>query len=261
MSGAIAIVPVLLSWLAANAPVDVPGAELPVHTAAEPNPAPAELPRGRSLAVDMTASRDAMLAEPVRPHASRAEQRPALTTRTQTPPAARANIRLSSRYGLRRDPLHGQHRMHHGIDIPGARGTQVNASAAGRVRFAGTAGGYGRMVDIEHGDGVTTRYGHLDRILVQPGMVVSQGETIGLMGATGRATGNHLHFEIRRDGRSVDPLPFLTGAQTGFAAGATLPTQPDDRPLASPAATHVSAFARARNGEAEAAGLDTARAF
>lgn len=262
MSGTIAIVPVLLSWLAANAPVDVPGAELPaVQAPAEAVATPAELPRGRGLAVDMTPARPATMAEPVRSVSSAANLRPAPATQapsaTETPPPARANVRLSSRYGLRRDPLHGQHRMHHGVDIPGQRGTQINASAAGRVRFAGTAGGYGQMVEILHDDGVTTRYAHLDRILVQPGMMVSQGETIALMGATGRATGNHLHFEIRRNGQSIDPLPFLSGTATRFTQAFAAPMERENRPLAAPAPVHVSAFARARADE-ETAGEEDA---
>ncbi len=231
--------PMLLSWLAASAPAAVPAAVAATPAAAEN---PAELPRGRGLAVDMS----------VAPAADQA--RPPISAPTNTPVTApsqretpRAGLRLSSRYGLRRDPLHGRHRMHHGVDIPGRRGTQVQASAAGRVHFAGVAGGYGRMVEIEHGDGVTTRYAHLDQILVPQGGMVSQGDTIGLMGATGRATGDHLHFEIRRNGQSIDPLPFLSGAQSYALAAPAAPQLRADRPLTTPEPSHISAFASSRD--------------
>lgn len=145
--------------------------------------------------------------------------------------------RLSSHFGLRSDPLRRTPRMHAGIDIPGRPGTPIRASADGVVRFAGSAGGYGRMVEIAHPGGLATRYAHLSQILVPPGAPVARGETIALMGSTGRSTGSHLHFEVRRHGLAADPLAFL---------GVAPPSQQtrrlwhvDDRP-------HVSQFARAR---------------
>ena len=108
--------------------------------------------------------------------------------------------------------------MHSGIDIPGPLGTPIRASASGIVRFAGLAGGYGNMIEIDHGDGLETRYGHLSRILVSPGMTIGQGQVLGLMGSTGRSTGSHLHFEVRRDGHPADPLAYLTGRSVTVAA-------------------------------------------
>lgn len=146
--------------------------------------------------------------------------------------------RLSSGFGHRSDPIHGARAMHSGLDMPGAPGTPIRASAGGAVRFAGAAGGYGQMVEIDHGGGLTTRYGHLSRVLVRPGSAVAQGETIALMGSTGRSTGSHLHFEVRAAGRPVDPLPYLTGAPRAQARTAPAATEP--------ALPHLSAFARAR---------------
>lgn len=122
---------------------------------------------------------------------------------------AEALPRLSSRFGYRGDPLLGTPRMHSGIDIPGPLGTPVRASANGTVRFAGTAGGYGRMVEIAHGGGLSTRYAHLSQIFVLPGTPVARGETIALMGSTGRSTGSHLHFEVRQNGRAANPLGYF----------------------------------------------------
>ncbi|HTM96133.1 MAG TPA: M23 family metallopeptidase [Croceibacterium sp.] len=145
---------------------------------------------------------------------------------------------LSSRYGYRPDPLGGGRRFHAGIDIPGPTGAPVLASAAGVVTFAGIAGGYGRMVEIDHGAGLRTRYAHLSRLLVAPGMQIGQGAIVGKMGSTGRSTGPHLHFEVRRDGRTVDPLAYLS-------RGALPPLPSAHRLIAGK--PHVSAFAKARD--------------
>jgi len=142
---------------------------------------------------------------------------------------------ISSRFGRRADPFHRAARMHYGIDIPGRAGTPVQAADSGIVRFAGRAGGYGNLVEIAHGDGLATRYAHLARILVPAGTPVARGDTIALMGSTGRSTGSHLHFELRADGRALDPLPHF---------GRSLDDAP--APIAIPAETHRSAFARAR---------------
>ena len=145
--------------------------------------------------------------------------------------------RISSRFGVRGDPFHRASRMHYGIDIPGRAGTPVRAAETGVVRFAGRAGGYGNLIEITHGGGIATRYAHLARILVPAGVHVSRGETIALMGSTGRSTGSHLHFELREGGRAVDPLPHL--------GSATLPRS--TATVVAPAAPHRSAFARARD--------------
>lgn len=116
---------------------------------------------------------------------------------------------ITSGFGWRRDPLDGHRRFHAGIDIANLRSSVVRASAAGRVRRAGAMGGCGRAVEIVHANGVVSRSCHLQRALVAPGDGVAPHEPIGLMGATGRATGNHLHFELRRAGRPVDPTALL----------------------------------------------------
>lgn len=144
--------------------------------------------------------------------------------------------RISSRFGVRGDPFHRAARMHYGIDIPGHAGTPVRAADDGVVRFAGRAGGYGNLVEIAHGGGLATRYAHLARILVPAGTQVTRGETIALMGSTGRSTGSHLHFELRAGGRAVDPLPHLGGTPL-----------PRTATVLAPAAPHRSAFARARD--------------
>jgi murein DD-endopeptidase MepM/ murein hydrolase activator NlpD len=155
--------------------------------------------------------------------------------------------RLSSRYGYRHDPLGAGHRFHGGIDIPGPAGAPVLASAAGVVTFAGRAGGYGRMVEIDHGGGLRTRYAHLAELLVSAGTQVPTGWTVGRMGSSGRSTGTHLHFEVRRDGRTVDPLAYLSQA----------PMRP--LPAARPWVAdepHVSDFARARARARRTAGAE-----
>ena len=153
--------------------------------------------------------------------------------------------RLSSRFGYRSDPMRRVTRLHAGIDIPGPLGTPVLASGDGVVRFAGSAGGYGHMVEIAHGAGLATRYAHLSRILVRPGEPVARGERIALMGSTGRSTGSHLHFEVRRSGRAADPLPFLESAGGEWRELRRYGQAAADEP-------HISRFARARADHARA---------
>jgi murein DD-endopeptidase MepM/ murein hydrolase activator NlpD len=121
---------------------------------------------------------------------------------------------LSSRMGPRRDPVTGGSDYHSGLDIASERGQPVYATAAGTVRHVGRQGPYGNLIVIDHGFGLETRYGHLDRFLVRPGSQVGRGDTIGLIGATGRATGNHLHYEVVANGRLVNPLRLLTQRPT-----------------------------------------------
>ena len=102
--------------------------------------------------------------------------------------------------------------MHQGIDVSAPRGTPVYATASGRVVFAGRQGAYGNLVVIDHGNGYETLYAHLDRIGVRRGWAVRRGEPIGRVGRTGRATGYHVHYEIRRDGQPLDPAPFMGSA-------------------------------------------------
>lgn len=124
----------------------------------------------------------------------------------------------SSGFGVRYDPFTGMSAMHAGLDMAGSMGEPIYAAAAGTVTTAGRAGAYGNCVEIGHGKGLATRYGHLSAILVHPGEVVKQGEVIARMGSTGRSTGTHLHFEVRIDGRAVNPRPYLDASEYVLAA-------------------------------------------
>ncbi len=116
---------------------------------------------------------------------------------------------LTSRFGLRTDPLTGQLREHDGVDVGAPEGTAIRATADGVVVFAGPRGGYGFAVEVDHGDGVTTLYGHASELLVSAGQTVRAGQEIARVGSTGRSTGPHLHFEVRVGGRAVDPARVL----------------------------------------------------
>jgi murein DD-endopeptidase MepM/ murein hydrolase activator NlpD len=116
---------------------------------------------------------------------------------------------ISSLYGQRTDPFDGDQATHLGIDFAGMPGTQVLAVADGIVSHAGPDGGYGRLIEVTHGNGYVTRYAHNAKLLVKPGDTVRRGDAIALMGSTGRSTGTHLHFEVLRDGRPVNPLAFV----------------------------------------------------
>lgn len=118
-------------------------------------------------------------------------------------------IDMSSTFGMRIDPFVGRPAMHTGIDFRGDVGEAVRATAIGTVASAGWSGGYGKMVEIDHGNGFATRYGHLSEIVVQVGEKVRLGQVVGRMGSTGRSTGPHLHYETRTDGEAVDPQRFL----------------------------------------------------
>jgi murein DD-endopeptidase MepM/ murein hydrolase activator NlpD len=117
---------------------------------------------------------------------------------------------LSSSMGPRRDPVSGEADFHPGLDIVGDKGEPVYATAAGRVVHAGYQGAYGNLIVIDHGFGLETRYGHLSRFNVKQGSRVNRGDVIGSVGATGRATGSHLHYEIHANGRLLNPLQLLT---------------------------------------------------
>jgi murein DD-endopeptidase MepM/ murein hydrolase activator NlpD len=119
---------------------------------------------------------------------------------------------LTGRFGVRSDPLSGEQGFHQGIDISTDEGQPVHATGDGVVEAASFAGDYGNLVVIEHSFGLTTRYGHLSRFAVAPGVAVKRGEVIGYVGATGRATGPHVHYEILINGTSIDPLQLLTTA-------------------------------------------------
>ena len=116
---------------------------------------------------------------------------------------------ITSPFGYRPDPFLGRLALHPGVDLTEAWGAEIHATAAGRVTHAGPMGGYGIMVEIDHGNGLATRYAHLSRALVDEGQEVAQGTVLGKMGSSGRSTGPHLHYEVRVDGEPVDPERYL----------------------------------------------------
>jgi murein DD-endopeptidase MepM/ murein hydrolase activator NlpD len=118
-------------------------------------------------------------------------------------------VEFTSGFGVRSDPFLGRPAMHTGLDFRAATGDPVRATANGKVASSGWMGGYGRMVEVDHGNGLSTRYGHLSEINVKVGDTVRIGQVIGAVGSTGRSTGPHLHYETRIDGDAVDPQKFL----------------------------------------------------
>ncbi len=116
-----------------------------------------------------------------------------------------AASRLTSSFGLRTHPLLGGERLHSGIDLAAPSGTPIRAASDGIVGRAGWAGGYGLLVELDHAAGVETRYGHMSNLAVSAGQRVSRGDVIGWVGSTGRSTGPHLHYELRVNGRAIDP--------------------------------------------------------
>lgn len=159
-----------------------------------------------------------------------AVSRPAFQQPFQTQPAAVASDRqtdtpdgvvrptvgrYSSRFGVRADPIHHTQTAHNGLDIAAREGTPVVAAMAGTVERAGDAGTYGNLVVLRHADGSETRYAHLSAIQVKKGDQVGAGAPLGAVGSTGRSTGPHLHFEVRRDGRPIDPWQLLEGDKVG----------------------------------------------
>jgi murein DD-endopeptidase MepM/ murein hydrolase activator NlpD len=127
-------------------------------------------------------------------------------------------VEFTSGFGVRSDPFLGRPAMHTGLDFRAQMGDPVRATANGKVASAGWSGGYGRMVEIDHGNGLSTRYGHLSEINVKVGDSIKIGQVVGLVGSTGRSTGPHLHYETRIDGEAVDPQKFLR-AGVRLAAG------------------------------------------
>jgi murein DD-endopeptidase MepM/ murein hydrolase activator NlpD len=125
---------------------------------------------------------------------------------------------ITSPFGYRADPFLGRLALHPGVDLAEAYGTEIHAAAAGRVVHAGPAGGYGIMVEIDHGNGLATRYAHMTEALVEEGREVGEGAVLGRLGSTGRSTGPHLHYEVRVDGEPVDPQRYLrAGAELSSA--------------------------------------------
>jgi murein DD-endopeptidase MepM/ murein hydrolase activator NlpD len=144
--------------------------------------------------------------------AAPAEGPPAATTNAlpaasgAAPPAA---TRVTSGFGERTDPLDGTHKFHTGMDLAAPEGAPIRAAADGIVRRAGDRGGYGNAIEIDHGDGVSTLYAHASSVSVQPGDHIARGAQLGEVGQTGRATGPHLHFEVRLEGKPIDPTAAL----------------------------------------------------
>lgn len=126
-------------------------------------------------------------------------------------PAAKPmkNYYLSSKFGSRIDPFTKEVRVHNGLDFAGPYNSRVLAPAGGKVTFTGIRGGFGNSITIDHGNGITTDYAHLGRILVSTGDDVKRGDEIGIQGSTGRSTGQHLHLEVRVDNKRVDPAKFM----------------------------------------------------
>lgn len=119
---------------------------------------------------------------------------------------------LSSHYGVRTDPFTGRQARHHGVDFAGKMGSSIISVASGVVTWAGPRYGYGNLVEINHGNGFVTRYGHCKQVLVEVGETVKKGQTIAKMGSTGRSTGPHVHFEVLQNGRVVNPARFIQAA-------------------------------------------------
>lgn len=161
-------------------------------------------------------------AERVRKAAADLSETQALEQAARTLPFARPvdAAEESSSYGVRRDPFTRRPAFHSGLDFPGGRLSPVTATAPGVVAFTGVRAGYGKTVEIDHGAGLKTRYGHLATIAVQPGQHVALGERIGGMGSTGRSTGTHLHYEVWLNGRPMNPERYL---KAGAYVQASLP--------------------------------------
>lgn len=123
---------------------------------------------------------------------------------------------ISSPFGVRRDPFHGRLALHAGIDLTVVSGGEVKARAPGKVVTAGWGGVYGNMVEIDHGFGLRTRYGHLSRVTVRPGDVIKTNTTVGHVGSSGRSTAPHLHYEVTFNGKHLDPKTFLEAKQHVF---------------------------------------------
>ena len=126
------------------------------------------------------------------------------------------DIDTTSSFGVRMDPFLHVAAMHTGIDFRGELGEPIHATAPGTVTAAGSSGGYGKMVEIDHGNGLATRYGHLSQIDLYVGEKVRVGDIVGRLGSTGRSTGPHLHYETRVDGEAVDPQKFLNAGAKLF---------------------------------------------
>jgi murein DD-endopeptidase MepM/ murein hydrolase activator NlpD len=150
----------------------------------------------------------------------RAIEKIAPKPQAQAPVTAPVSGAISSNFGMRQDPIVSKKSFHLGIDIAAPAGAEIKAALSGKVIFSGTATGYGKMVEIDHGGGMVTRYAHNAANLVTVGQKIRAGESIATVGSTGRATGVHLHFEVRQDGKPVDPTPFIGAVGRGLKLNA-----------------------------------------
>ena len=128
-------------------------------------------------------------------------------------PMAAAVGDMTSNFGYRMDPFNRAPAMHSGIDFRAEHGSAIRATGGGKVITAEYTGGYGNMVEVDHGNDITTRYGHMSAILVNAGQTVQPGDILGRVGSTGRSTGPHLHYETRIGGEAVDPHRFIVAGQ------------------------------------------------
>lgn len=142
------------------------------------------------------------------------EHTPMVHTPPESPwhPVLKGTARLSSEYGMRKDPFSGRLAFHGGIDLAASRGTEITSLRAGEVVFSGWKGGYGNTVVVRHDDGLESVYGHAAKALVSVGDTVQAGDVIAEVGSTGRSTGPHLHLEMRRHGKAINPMPHLKTA-------------------------------------------------
>ena len=134
---------------------------------------------------------------------------------------------ITSHFGLRQDPFGGHLTRHQGVDLRGAEGEAIRAAGRGVVRRAGALGGYGEAVEIDHGGGLTTFYAHASQLLVREGDTVSPEQVIARVGHSGRATGPHLHFEVRQDGKALDPEALLDASGASREVARPAQTAPD----------------------------------
>ena len=123
---------------------------------------------------------------------------------------------LASKFVLRLDPIKKKRAMHYGVDLAGWTGAPVYSTAPGKVVFAGRKGRYGKMVEIDHGLGLRTRYAHLRKIMVKRGQQIVHRQKIGLLGSTGRSTGPHVHYEVRFEGKPLNPRKFIMAGRYVF---------------------------------------------
>ncbi len=121
---------------------------------------------------------------------------------------------ISSYFGRRKDPFSGKKSYHKGIDVAAKSNTDIIATASGVVTWAKKRSGYGQMIEISHGNGIVTRYGHCKKILVKEGDIVKQGQVIGKIGSTGRSTGPHVHYEVLVSGKKINPMPYVRKKRT-----------------------------------------------